>query len=107
MNDLNSVILEGAVSTKLKAVSSEEGTFTVATHRYYKVGGSNEVEETFVHVYLRGMMLDFASNKDIEGRKVRIVGRLCQRDGNLSLFCEHLEFKGGVIKSGIYNFKRD
>lgn len=106
MNEINSVIVEGVVSTKLKAISDYEGTFTVTTHRYYKVGEENKCDETFVHVIASSTLFKGISDKNIEGRGIRIVGRLCNHMGGLSLFAEHLEFKAGAIKSGKYTFKR-
>lgn len=106
MNDINSCIIEGVVSTKL-AYSAYEGTFTVTSHRYEKVGEEMKCEETFVHVIVRGKLLEFASEKCIEGRGIRVVGRFCNYNGGLSLFAEHLEFKANVNRIGKYNFKRD
>jgi len=107
MSPLNSVVLEGVVSARVKVLSSDEATFTVTNHRYYKVGEEDADEETFIHVILHGQSFDVLTPKISEGRGVRIVGRLCNREGNLSLFCEHLEFKPNVNKIGKYNFKRD
>jgi hypothetical protein len=104
MNEINSVIVEGVVSVGLKAISDYEGTFTVTTHRYYKVGEEKKCEETSVHVIVSDVFFKRIS-KNIEGRGIRVVGRLCNYMGGLSLFAECLEFKGGAIKSGKYTFK--
>ena len=106
MNNINSCIVEGVVSTGLSH-SDYEGTFTVTSYRYEKVGEEMKCEETFVHVIVRGNMLKFASIKNIEGRGIRVVGRLCNYNGGLSLFAELLEFKANVNRIGKYNFKRD
>lgn len=108
MNELNSVIVEGVVSTRLYA-SEEEGTFTITSHRYSKVGDERREEVTFVHVIVRGNLLKYAIEvKGFEGRGICVVGRLCNYNGGLSLFAEHIEFKRGTVtKVGNYNFQRD
>lgn len=108
MSPINSVIFDGVVSTDIEVKSADEGVFTVVHHRYYKVGEQNEVEETSIHVIVRGTQFTHATSiKGIKGKGIRVVGRLCNYEDGVSLFSEHMEFKPGSYNSGKYTFKFD
>lgn len=103
MNNLNSVIVEGVVSTGV----NNDGLFTIKTTRYYKVGEEFNGENTFVECLVTGSLRDFVKVKLTEGRGVRIVGYLKEIEGNLGLFVEHVEFKPLVRFEGKYTFKNN
>ena len=89
MNMLNSVIVEGVVSTGI----DDDGLFTISTSRYQKVGEEFNEEKTFVECLVTGIIRNTVGDKLTEGRGLRIVGYLKQIEGNLGLFVEHVEFK--------------
>ena len=105
MNDINSVIVEGVVSTGV----NDDGMFTISTSRYHKVGEKFNEEKTFVTCLVTGVLRDYVKDKLTEGRGLRIVGYLKEIEGNLGLFVEHAEFKPmkKSIKEGKYTFKID
>lgn len=95
MTLLNSVIVEGSVSTDVNG-----DLFLLETKRLTTI----EVESAIIPCVLRGYMRNFAENIK-KGDKVRIVGRLATENNNLVLVVEHIEFK--KIKEGKYTFKKD
>ena len=105
MNHLNSVILEGVVSTGF----DENGLFTVASSRYKKVGEDLVEEKTFVKCCEFGVVRKYAENKLNKGRGIRIVGYLKNIEGGVGLFVEHIEFKPDTskLKEGKYTFTKE
>ena len=103
MNNTNSVIVEGVVSTGI----DNNGLFTIKTTRYHKVGEEFNGENTFVECLITGALRDFIKVKLTEGRDVRIVGYLKEIEGNLGLFVEHVEVKPLIRVEGKYTFKNN
>ena len=103
MNQLNSVIFEGAVHTGI----NEDGLFTVVNTVFEKVGDDEAVRKVFVECLVVGRFKELYSDKLKEGRNVRIVGKLKEIEGNVGLFVEHIELKPEVIKKGKYTFTKE
>lgn len=102
MNMLNSLIIEGTVSTLLKP-TKDVYSFGIACDRYYKdVNGEDQKEVSYFDVIIYGSMAEIANKQCQVGRGVRIVGRLKQTqwtdsDGKkwskVVVIAEHIEFK--------------
>lgn len=106
MNMLNSVILECVMSGTV----SETGLFRVKTERHTKVGESNVTNVTTVLCQVPNAMLESVKQYAIDGRGMRIVGRLdTLYGGEVGIFAEHIEYKNfpSSIREGKYNFKQD
>ena len=106
MNQLNSIIIEGTVEAGSRILSkSGESTmllFTVMSERTYRgMDGAIHTETTSVPIESHGALADACYTRAVEGRVVRIVGRLKQEfmevDGKktskLVLLAEYIEFK--------------
>lgn len=112
MNDLNSVILEGAVSKKVENFCGG-GLFKVKTFREAKVGDSAFVSYfNEINAFVTGNILErFDKLLKLE-TKVRIVGRLINlymTEGVISvektvLLCEHIEIQPTKKRVGKYTF---
>lgn len=102
MNTLNSIILEGNVSTLVEPVK-DTFTFSIASHRHYKnAAGEIQTETSLFEIVTYGQMAEIANKQCQLGRGVRIVGRLKQTqwtepDGKkwskVIVIAEHIEFK--------------
>ncbi len=102
MNMLNSIIIEGTVSTKPEP-TKDVYAFGIACDRYYKnANGENQKETSCFDVVTYGAMAEIANKECQVGRGVRIVGRLKQTvetgsDGKhlskVVVVAEHIEFK--------------
>ena len=99
MNLLNSVIVEGVISSAIDAKNVFELTYT----RQTTVGTVQVTSETAIKCFVSESMC-----KSIKkGRAVRIVGRLSNIGDNLGVFVEHIEFKPEIIKEGKYTFQKN
>lgn len=91
MNNLNSCILEGTMSS----APDGKGKFCVATERTYKnADGEVATKRTHIFVVADGRLGELVSSKFEKNRGIRIVGRL-QTDerGRAEIYAEHIEFK--------------
>ena len=90
MNNLNSVIIEGSVSDlKLEELKA---AFNVNASRNVKVNGKMITEISKIPVMAYGtvaMRIEDVSETD----EVRIVGRLQEYDGFISVLAEHIEIR--------------
>jgi len=112
MNDLNSVILEGAVSKQVVDYCNG-GMFEVRTFRDEKVGDYAFVSDfAEINVFMEGSILErFDKLLKLE-TKVHIVGRLINlymTEGVISvkktvLLCEHIEILPTKKRVGKYTF---
>ena len=99
MNELNSIIVDGYVSSSIDG----KGVFGVITTRHYTKESEHFTEKTPFKCLVPGSFLKMCSKNLKVGRNVRIVGRLSMVEGTLGVYVEHLEFKPGVN----YTFKKD
>lgn len=90
--NLNSLIIEGSLKT-----GNREGTcfeFVLITNRTTRTttGGKMNVKASF-DVLTYGKLADICEEKFEQGRGIRIVGRLDNRDSKVVIVAEHVEFK--------------
>ena len=103
MNDLNSIILEGKVVEKPmfddtgKLVSA---LFPISVRRTFKTSNDETLEESYKFDIETYGELAKACNKYCNlNRGVRVVGRLAEREGKVSVVAEHIEFKPQIKKA--------
>ena len=128
MNHLNSVVLEGVISSDPRLVTvSESGyklvKFDVASHRRYKdKKGEMQDDVLFLPVLAWGELSERCLSSLAKGMQCRVLGRLRlakwkNKEGSerrsIELVCDHVEFsrrKGtssGVRKDEIVVFDQD
>lgn len=107
MNALNSIILEGNVTTDSQLKEPCTGfnvcSFSIAVNRKFKTQDNTEQEEvSFFDIECYGKMAEMADKHCKKGQGVRIVGRLKQSrwtdaDGKnhskVFVIAEHIEYK--------------
>ncbi|MCQ2585939.1 MAG: single-stranded DNA-binding protein [Treponema sp.] len=107
MNQLNSVIVEGNVTkqpvSKEPVPGFKVADFTIGVNRYSKDKNGNWKEEvSFIPVHVQNKMADYAVEKAVKGRGVRVVGRLKQErwktaedkwESRMLVVAEHIEYK--------------
>jgi len=107
MNQLNSVIVEGNVTKqpvlKEPVPGFKVADFTIGVNRYYKdKNGEGKEEVSFVPVQVMNKMAEYAVEKCVKGRGVRVVGRLKQDrwknsedkwESRMMIVAEHMEYK--------------
>ena len=96
-NSLNSVILEGTVTTVAKA--DDQIAFSLSLIRYYRIGEEVRREESVITVGAYGGLAK-AHRETLEvGREIRVVGRLRSVQyvsspyPMVELVAEHIELK--------------
>lgn len=97
MNSLNSIILEGNVAEKPmfdntgKLVSA---MFPISTQRFSKTAEGVESKEVYTFdIETYGKIAEYCNDKCTVNRGIRVVGRLVEREGKVSVVAEHIEFK--------------
>jgi single-strand DNA-binding protein len=106
MNNLNSILIEGNLVRDPTFRNTSKGTplctFTIGTHRFYKIDGNLEQETSYFDVETWSKLAETCRNFGRKGRGVRVVGRLKQdrwtdSDGKTKtrvfLVAEHIEFR--------------
>lgn len=98
INDLNSILIEGAVSGKPCMVGEGKAvrcSFVVSNLRYFRDGENIKEQKTRVWVMLRGIeLVKVAAVKVRDGRVVRVVGRLSTDEDNIPYIeAEHIEYQ--------------
>jgi len=106
MKNLNSIILEGNCVREPNVTITAKGTaictFSIATHRTYKLGDTFEKEVSFFDIEAWGKLAERVSHQCKKGRGVRVVGRLKQnrwegtdgkKNSKIRIVAEHVEFK--------------
>lgn len=92
MNDINQIILEGKCTGE-KSVCNTAARFSVATLR------NGETSEFIVHAF--GGLARFTGENIKNGKRIRIVGRLCRnkwpdktgkKKAETHIVAEHIEF---------------
>ncbi len=111
MNHLNSVIVEGKVTGPVELVESTGGSksfqFTIRSVRYE---GDEMIEiASYIDIVTYGKLADHSSVECVEGRGIRVVGRIKQvfgqegvEDGRSYVFivADHIEYKPMFRKGG-------
>ena len=96
-NNLNSVILEGTVTTAAK--SDDQISFYLSVIRYYHVGDEVFKEESVFTVVAYGKLAEVTRDILEVGREIRVVGRLRSVQyvsspyPSVELVAEHIEVK--------------
>lgn len=96
-NNLNSVILEGTVTTAAK--SDDQTSFYLSVMHYYNVGGEVFKEESVFTVVAFGKLAEVTRDILEVGREIRVVGRLRSVQyvsspyPSVELVAEHIEVK--------------
>lgn len=107
MNQLNSVIIEGNVTkqpvSKEPVPGFKVADFTIGVNRYSKDKNGNWKEEvSFIPVHVQNKMAEYAVEKAVRGRGIRVVGRLKQDrwktaedkwESRMMVVAEHVEYK--------------
>ena len=129
MNQINSVVLEGVISSDPKLVTvSQSGCklvrFDVANHRHYKNrNGEMQDDVLFLPVLTWGELSEKCLSYIEKGMQCRVLGRLRlarwkNKDGldrrSVELVCDHIEFSkkrgdslGKAKKDELVVFKQD
>ena len=99
MNDLNSILLEGAVEGDVQAVNGR-ACFAIKSFRYYKwEDGAIHKTVIAVNIKTKGKLGEICAENLKKDQRVRIVGRLgTDLDGGIYIFAEHVEFRPGKAK---------
>lgn len=96
MNQLNSIILEGSVAADKQFVEAENSflKFPLQVVRNSKLADGTSLKEvsTF-NVEAYGRMAEVCNLNCNEGTEIRVVGRLKEKNGNVSVVAEHIEIK--------------
>ncbi len=105
MNNLNSVLIEGALTQDPKIVIEDNGKttigFSISSERNYKQADEYHKEVSLFDIRVFGKQAEICNEHLTEGRSVRIVGRLKQEirgddrevRSNVFVIAEHVEFK--------------
>lgn len=94
MNHLNSIILEGNVKGSVYYTEQvSTSIFNIEVERNYKDGNGKKSEFTVVSIKAVGTLGVSAAKKGVDGRGVRIVGRLVNSGSQVMVFAEALEWK--------------
>jgi len=98
MNNLNSVLIEGAMTYAPQTIPSEKGitacTFAIESNRYHKEGGELKKETWTFDIECESKLAENVLEIGQEGSKVRVVGRL-KGNGRFGvvIVAEHVEFQ--------------
>jgi hypothetical protein len=99
VNDLNSVLIEGAVSGNINMIKTGKEvccSFAVSSLQYFSDGKRIKERETRIGVMVRGIKLvEAAAIKARDGQGVRIVGRIAstEKGGGIYIEAEHIEYR--------------
>ena len=96
MNNLNSIILEGNVAEKPMFENSGviSTFFPISVKRFSKTSNNETLEECFkFDIETYGNLAEYCRDKCSLDRGIRVVGRLVEREGKVSIVAEHIEFK--------------
>ena len=105
MNGLNSVLLEGTVSSPVSGHSAEKGLtvhFTLETSRTFMRDGQRQSETSEFNVLAYNKTGQTCIRNLKKGSGVRIVGRLWEekaRDGGVYVVAETIEIKHHLDKT--------
>lgn len=107
MNQLNQIIIEGNVVKQPELREPVPGFKTcsipIAVHRFFRdKNGEGKEEVSYVDIEAFNGMAEYASDKAVKGRAIRVVGRLKQDrwknkedkwESRMSVVAEHIEYK--------------
>jgi single-strand DNA-binding protein len=101
MNNLNSILIEGKVSSEIELSYTPQGTavctFSLASDRFQKTGETTEKETSIFPIETRLRLAEICAKYLKKGRGVRVVGRLKQETvegvSRVWIVAEHVEFR--------------
>ena len=97
MNNLNSVLLEGTLTADPEYKESGNGiaigTFTIRTNRFYKKNNEVEKESCHFNIVMNGNLAVNMKESLLKDKTVRIVGRLNEKSGVITIIADHIEIK--------------
>ena len=92
MNNLNSVLLEGQLVMNPE-YTENTGSFTIQTDRYYKKNDEVEKESCHFNIIMNGKLAENIKPFLSIEKHIRVVGRLNEKDGSVTIIADHIEFK--------------
>jgi single-strand DNA-binding protein len=96
MNCLNSVIIEGTLETGPESGFSDMGVpfcvFVIASVRFHKHGAEIKREVSYFRVEADAKLEKLVMAEGRKGRSIRIVGRLEEKDSEVLIRAEYIEF---------------
>jgi len=102
VNSLNSVLIEGNLVSDPITTDMESGnkfcTFSVESKRYYNHDNERKVEVSLFSVGVWNRTAELCQKTLSAGRGVRVVGRLKEVKGFVSIVGESVEFKAKFDK---------
>src|SRR5690242_11442634 len=104
MNNLNSVLIEGALVADPELSYTAKGTaeckFTIEVMRSWKQDEEEQNEKSFFDVTCRTRLAEVCAEYLKKGRGVRVVGRLRRPTvTEFTIVAEHVEFKPAMTKA--------
>ena len=105
MNQINSVVVEGNVKGSVEFTEQvSTSIFNIEVERNYKDGnGKMKSEFTVIPVKAVGTLGVSAAKSGVDGRGVRIVGRLMNSGSQVIVFAEALEWKQKPVSEQEFN----
>ena len=92
-SQLNSILLEGTVTEK-KVINKKHSLIVVYTLKNTSKGPTNsKPKDLSIDCYLHGELAKRSLDYVEEGMNVRALGRLVQKNGNIAIYGQHLEFR--------------
>jgi single-strand DNA-binding protein len=111
MNHLNSIIVEGELTSDPSALTEEkQGThsclFPIQSQRYFKSNGKSQIQLSSFTVVTYSRVAESCLIHLRGGRGIRVVGRLVERQSDdpedlppVYIIAEHVEFKPQIKAS--------
>jgi single-strand DNA-binding protein len=97
MNSLNSLIVEGYMLHDSLTRTTSKGlkvtTFSIVNQWSYRQTGELKTEVSHFDVVAFNKIAERVSILGHKGRGVRVVGRLKELDGSISIVADHVEFR--------------
>ena len=102
MNHLNSVLIEGTLTTNPRVIATDKKNegwgisvmFKIANLRWRKDGRDMAREEVMViPCEATGKLAEVVKDKMKEGMMVRVVGRLTCNEGKFKIIVQHVEYR--------------
>jgi single-stranded DNA-binding protein len=101
MNDLNSVLIEGALVSEPKQDYLDGKAicrFQLSSKRVYKDDSGEGEQTTTIKIETSGKLSEFCINQGRQGRRCRAVGRIVATNGDAYIVAEHIEFRPELEK---------
>lgn len=91
MNDLNSVIVEGKVTTVAENINLIKCSIDFTINNNKTSDGKSVTTEIFARV--EGEFATNCKSKLEVGKSVRLVGKIANEGGRMFILCEYIDFK--------------